>query len=618
MAKWNVKTRGNVRSLLIAAAIAAVPVFASQSAQAQYPVNNDGRARDANNRVGGNGINSGGGGRSGVVVTGNQIVTGNVTRGQAFQGPVPYTDPTAFRGPTAGFTSDRFIRDSSGAAVRGAPNLNSTYTPQAFYGQSRAVAPPPGTIPLGTQGGFVTPTQGQLDYSLVKTQTFANPWAYSAVGATNSTFGGSAAGLGTTYLQSSVPGQARDSRRFLLSPLAGIRAVPGLADGDFSVGADGTISRGNRMSVAEMRNELMGTGILANTVAGTSTTPLPAGQSQQGTLQSGSNASSAPGSVQVQGAAPIPGAAPLQGSPASGANNGSDAARGAGLTPGTLDNSVGGGTPLPGTLNTGQGVRRDLPPPSQQSTQYNEMRERFEKARGHEMSDQEAQQQFKILNRNKPGAQPGGTPAPGAPGNSGKTPAPSVLVPPMPAGGASVPAAPPGPPVEIKSLATGVQAKGLANVLKSAEELVKQGKFAAALDQYDTAEQVAPNNPMVALGKANAELGASSYRSAETHIRQAVGTDPALLMGKYDLRTFIGDERLRVLITDLADLAKGNPDEATAPFLLSYIMYNTGNAPLAASWLNDAERRTGAKPDPTIQAMRKLWTLPATAAPANK
>ena len=66
-------------------------------------------------------------------------------------------------------------------------------------------------------------------------------------------------------------------------------------------------------------------------------------------------------------------------------------------------------------------------------------------------------------------------------------------------------------PLVVSSLADGVQAKSLKDFLSEAETLMKQGKFYSALDQYDSAEMIAPNNAMVMLGRANAELGASCY-----------------------------------------------------------------------------------------------------------
>src|SRR5688572_3426359 len=81
-----------VKGCLRAAAVAAALAIGAAQAQAQYPSSNDGRARDASNRVGSGGSN-GEGVDNRVGATGNQIITGNTTGGREFRGPVGYTDP---------------------------------------------------------------------------------------------------------------------------------------------------------------------------------------------------------------------------------------------------------------------------------------------------------------------------------------------------------------------------------------------------------------------------------------------------------------------------------------------------------------------------------------------
>jgi hypothetical protein len=170
-------------------------------------------------------------------------------------------------------------------------------------------------------------------------------------------------------------------------------------------------------------------------------------------------------------------------------------------------------------------------------------------------------------------------------------------------------------PVQIKSLAEGVQAKGLTDLLKQAEDQLKAGKYNTALEQYDMAEQVAPNNPLILVGRANVELARTYYTRAETNLRQAFLADQALLMGQYDLRAMIGNERLEVLVKDLKDITNREAKEARPAFLLAYIAYNTGNERMAAAYLDLAEKRAGAG-DPLYPLIRKHWSLPKGDVPA--
>jgi predicted Zn-dependent protease len=142
--------------------------------------------------------------------------------------------------------------------------------------------------------------------------------------------------------------------------------------------------------------------------------------------------------------------------------------------------------------------------------------------------------------------------------------------------------------VQVTSLANGVKARG-----------------------------VAPNNPLIWLGRAHAHIGAATYRNAEADLRQAFTRDPALLHAQYDLKTFLGQDHLQAVITDLKDISKREPNFATPAFLLAYISYNTGNEAQAVTYLNDVEQRLG-RPDAVVKLLRANWTLPAAAPEANK
>ena len=163
--------------------------------------------------------------------------------------------------------------------------------------------------------------------------------------------------------------------------------------------------------------------------------------------------------------------------------------------------------------------------------------------------------------------------------------------------------------IVIPSFAHEETDKTLVPVLSKAEDLMKQGKFSSAVDQYDQAEQIAPNDPFVWLGRANAELGTTSYGLAEQHLRRAFLSDQALMMARYDLSALIGNERLQYLIKDLKDIATANPNESRPVFLLAYICYNTNKDRAAANYLNLAAKREG-KADPLFKLLQERWDLP--------
>ena len=146
---------------------------------------------------------------------------------------------------------------------------------------------------------------------------------------------------------------------------------------------------------------------------------------------------------------------------------------------------------------------------------------------------------------------------------------------------------------------------------------MKDGKFGPALDQYQAAAQLAPNNSMVLLGEANAELAIGFYRKAEQHIRMALRGDPVLLMAQFDLKGMLGEDKLNAIVKDLKEIAFKQERDAGVAVLLAYIAYNTGNEQGAAIYLDLAQKRSNARDDfPKI--LRQHWDLPAAASPTTR
>jgi len=167
----------------------------------------------------------------------------------------------------------------------------------------------------------------------------------------------------------------------------------------------------------------------------------------------------------------------------------------------------------------------------------------------------------------------------------------------------------PGQPLQVKSLTDGMKPGGLKDTLATAEDQMRKGKYTSALDQYDLAERVAPNNPLITLGRANAELGASYYARAEGSIRRALTADPALMLGQFDLGQFLGRDRVDFLEKDLKDITTTETKSARAPFLLAYLKYNAGDLKMASNYLALSEKRAG-KEDPLYKQLRVYWALP--------
>ena len=627
---------------VLSAAVAAVPVLTfSSAALAQYRVNQDGRALDANNQIGSNGNNPS---NTNNAVNGNDIVTGNVTGGKQFRGNVPYHNAREFRGSAPGGTNlDNFIRQSSSAD----PNdSGSSYKVQTFYGTARTVDPPSNAVsgPIGT-GGYTTVPPGTV---------------------VNRSIGD--ARMGAIDLGASMqilPQQGQLLMPGPVDPTAGqqyISATPLMGIRQFGANdnnAMGSITNtqynpatGARLTpdqIESMRDEM-------NKAGGGQTTDQQQQQQQPGATPSqqggAGNKAGATGASGTSGATPI--------------------------APAAINQQVAGATPIPGAqpvdaaINpalagaTGQGVRQKLPiSAQQQSAVYAELLKRHEQdlLAKQDDSDADAARAYNAIQRaqqavNTKGAAnsaPGAPGPPGAPGAPGAAPGAAPAAPggAAPGGLPAVPAVPPPAgaqsstpagvtdyakqnqqlmqqmqkdqarmrpmrarpaPVKVNSFATGMKGKGLSEVMKNAETLMKDGKFTNALDEYDKAEQVAPNNPLIRLGRANAELGAAYYARAEAHLRDAFNSNPELLNGQYDLTALLGESRVQTLVRDLKDIMNKEQREPRPVFLLAYIAYNTGHEQNAEAYLDLADKRSGGR-DPFFKLLRDNWSLPNAKTP---
>jgi hypothetical protein len=576
---------------MLAAAIAgpAMLLLSTSAAHAQYPVRN-GNANDANNRVGSGGRNEGGAASSGpgLRVTPGQIVYGNVNDFKSFRGPVGSTDARSFRGDTGFTASDRFIRDSSGGYdSRSFAEQFSGARP--YYGESRGVAAPVGyRSPVSTVGNAYTQAP----------QFTGQPLNAGSL-ATLQTGEGLVPHLGTS---TTILGGPTDMRTglsgsyFASSPLGGVHQLTPdqvsnyILPGELPPGPANTGDRfkTNSQFLDKVRSEMNS--------QDNGQAPVPADQNRQG-----------PNGAQQAPTGQQPLIKPLQ-TPEAPQN-----------TPLSNTGPSVGGTgvqPLNNGIGTGESIRRNYTVPTRQNDVMTELEKRLKDAQGNTTTtDQQAAQELRnvvpiVPSTGQPATRPG-FPLPSTPG--GNVPAtPGGAAPATPGGAAPAPGGAKVDPMVIDTFSKGVGSPTLAAELKDAEASMRQGKFADAIQKFSLAQEASPNDPMIALGRANAELGAGNYRTAEMQLRMAYGTKPALLMGKYDLKNLIGQERVDTISKDLTDLAAKEKEETMAPFLLAYIDYNTGKDSEAAAQLNDIVKREAGTADPVVKSMMQRWNVPAT------
>lgn len=518
-----------------------------------------GRANDASNRVGSGGRNQNGvittyGNSSYIINNGNQVVTGNVSQGREFHGNVGYTDPSAFRGPTAGTVSDNFAKNSYGTPQAYAPAAlpNQSHT---FYGASETAAPPEGFTLNANRTGFVA--QPQADLRGVQDRR-----------------------LGVVDLNlpiAPVPQPGEMLMRGSLNPQQAAQEL-GVISGSLLYG----LRQWNPQDPADRAflDNLMNR---QNGVYGRD-------QIDPRDLQRMRNELDPDMKNQQQGTKTFDAA-------------GNPAVENSSLQDTVLNKPLGSNG-----LTTDQGVKFNLLGAARRtSTQYTELEKRLEQYNAAKKTNLSNAQQFNADMKAKHDAEAAAKNKNKNPNDLTTNPKPPVN--PIEAEDPTKPKVKKPQPVKVNTLAAGVRGEGLGNVMKKAEALMKEGKYTSAMDQYDIAETVTPNNPLIWLGRANAELGAGFFLRAEGHIRQAMTTDKALLMGQYDLTGMLGEERMTKLVADLKEIASKEPTKATAVFLLAYVAYNSGHEVQALGYLDMAEKRS---PEQSgfYKMIREHWSVP--------
>jgi tetratricopeptide (TPR) repeat protein len=637
--------------LVLLSAVAAMPLVV-RPAMGQSRVDTSGHALDANPQVGSGGYNIPNSNESPPAYGAyqsyqNAIVTGNAGNGYAFEGRIfngvnmgaGYSDPFAFRGLLAGQGVDQFIANSTGVPTFANPNASSQkYAEPAgpgivYYGSANHSGPPTGFeqssnssnyVPMGqplsqqpedTRIGAITfsgntPMIPRPDELLVPgpVDTSANAAGTGQQGQQNMLRASSLSGV-TPYSWSQTPQMLTPN-----SPDNGQSNGQNGGQTGNSVTPPGTPANSAQDRIKQMQDEL---------------------RSSSGN-GSGQNNGGANGNGSSNGNGPISGGSLSQP-----------------LSP-VLSNSSQLAQPnlnsQPGNFSTGQSTRETipLPPPGMQSRQYALLRQAIDQYNSaHSMTDEEANERFQQILRlrqlaNQQAEQGGNVlsvPAQVPSENPGGVPNPEQATPPsqpqlpVTPGPGAVPQIKPGAlspnfattpniaggsgntfggiaprPIPIDSFASGIKAKGLADLISNGETLVRKQQYDKAIAAFDQATDVAPNNPLVLMARASAELGGEYYAQASTDIHLAISQDPAVLIGQYDLNRHLGSERVNALIADLKTIAQGSHDDTAHAFLLAFVYYNSRHVGQAADWLAITDDRAQGQ-DAAVNQMKRYWNF---------
>ena len=90
-------------------------------------------------------------------------------------------------------------------------------------------------------------------------------------------------------------------------------------------------------------------------------------------------------------------------------------------------------------------------------------------------------------------------------------------------------------PVQITSLTKDMKASQVTNLMKEAEDLMKNGKYTKRLGQVRHGRASDAQRSARGVGSSDGGAGRMVLLAADAHLHEAFTKNPALLMGQYDL-----------------------------------------------------------------------------------
>ena len=127
--------------------------------------------------------------------------------------------------------------------------------------------------------------------------------------------------------------------------------------------------------------------------------------------------------------------------------------------------------------------------------------------------------------------------------------------------------------------------------LRTAEDLMKRGRFYRAADAYTLASIYKPDDPLPYAGKSHSLLASGEYMSSAYFLAKAINMFPEYVNFKVDLLAMIGDkDKLQSRIVDIVTWQKKS-DSGELQFLLGYVYYQTDKLKEAKEAIDDAAKK---------------------------
>ncbi len=147
--------------------------------------------------------------------------------------------------------------------------------------------------------------------------------------------------------------------------------------------------------------------------------------------------------------------------------------------------------------------------------------------------------------------------------------------------------------------------------MREGQEKLAANRYLDAEERFTSAMRVRVGDPMAAIGRVNAQLGAAMFRSASLNLQQLFRTNPELMGVRYAEDLLPAPRRLVQVKELLSERAERNTEFGrAAALMLGYLEYQTENIPgvrQAQEMMERISEELDDSPDVLYEALFRVW-----------
>ncbi len=156
----------------------------------------------------------------------------------------------------------------------------------------------------------------------------------------------------------------------------------------------------------------------------------------------------------------------------------------------------------------------------------------------------------------------------------------------------------------LTTLASDKQTR-IADLTREAEAALEGGKYLTAETRYRQLLREVKDDPLPRAGLVHAQLGAGMFRSAGANLRALFVQHPELIATRYDAKLLPPKDRLQWVQQELQSVISQGEGGKDAPLLLAYLGYQADSRQLVRYGLALAQSKSPR--DPMLLIVREIW-----------